>query len=193
MDRGNAGQAIEGLRSELAQVKEAATTLSGQLTTLRNQVEPLELLLVRRVIERRRDMMALRAGVKSAFRDKRKLGVGLGLAAMGAILVGAATNDRYSALTAGVSGLRSTLLGFGTSEWATSLDADFRVVPRNKISAGRNWVTLESLLQTLEKLKVKGDAGGCYESVANVIAAIQQTPGLRHLIPSATGQGGKPP
>lgn len=184
MDSGNAGQAIDSLRGELAQVGEAARMLSRQLTTLRNQVGPLEVALIRQLIEKQRESLALRAGAHSAFRDKRRLGIGLGRAAVGAILAGATTNDGYSALNAGVSGFRGALLRFGTSEWAVSLDSDVRVVPRNQISAGRNWVKLETLLQGLQRLNGSGPNGGdCFSSIADVISRIRQTPGLTYLVP----------
>ncbi len=185
MDSGNANHAIESLRGELVQVETIARGVSAQFTTLCNQVRWLEVALVIHLIERRREALALRAGAGSTFRDKKRLGIGLGVAAIGAILAGATTNDGYSALNAGVAGFRGALLGFGTSEWAVSLDADLRVVPRNQISAGRNWVKLEALLQFLERLTDGSDpnVGDRFGSVADVISRIRQKPGLAYLTP----------
>ncbi len=183
MDSGNTRQATDNLRRELAQIGDTARRVSNQLTSLCNEVRPLEMALLRQALQKHRESLVLRDGTASAMRDKRKLGIGLGLAATAAILAGAMTNDSQCAVNAGLSGFRGMLLGLGESHWAVSLDAELRVVPRNQISPERNWVTLESLLQVLEKLESTGylSSYDCFSSVADIIPTVRETPGLTYL------------
>lgn len=185
MNSDNVVKAADNLRRELTQVKESARGISRQLTTLCNGVRPLEISLLRQVLEKRRESVTLQSGVTSAIRDKRKLGIGLGLAVTATILGGAVGNNKYSALNDGLSALRGTLLGFGKSEWAVSLDAELRVLPRNQISAGCSWVTLESLLQILAQPWDRSEPSSChcFSSIADVISLIRKRPELVYLTP----------
>lgn len=159
--------------------------MSDQLTTLYQEVGPLEIVSLRQALQEHSESLALQNGTTSAMRDKKKLGMVLGLAAAAAILVGAITNDRQYAMNAGLSGFRGTLLGLGESQWAVSLDAELRVVPRNQISPERNWVTLESLLQVMEKIEDASylSSCDCFDSVADIISRVRETPGLMYFVP----------
>lgn len=188
MNCDNVVKAADNLRRELVQVEESARELSRQLTTLCNEVRPLEITLLRQALEKRRESVALQNGATSAIREKGKLGIGLGLAVTAAMLGGAMTGDKYLALNGGVSALRGTLLRFGKSEWAVSLDVELQVLPRNQISSVRSWVTLDSLLQALQQPWDRSEPSGCnsFSSIADIIALIRKRPELVYLTPSST-------
>ncbi len=92
--------------------------------------------------------------------------------------------DKSSVLSGGVSAFNGALQGFGESKWAVSLDRDLLVVPDNRISSGRTWVILESLLQSLEELAEKADVGGPLGGVADIISKLKlQQSKLEYLNP----------
>ncbi len=184
MDASNFNAAVDELRKQLLLGEGAAHQVASRFQTLRSEAEALKIATLKRRLENRRKSLALQAGATST-KDRQKLGIGLGVAAaVGMIFGGVIGRDKSSVLSGGVSAFKGTLQGFGESRWAVSLDRDLLVVPDNRISSGRTWVTLESLLQALEELAEKADVGGPLGGVADIISKLKlQQSKLEYLNP----------
>lgn len=165
---------IDAIGQSLALIENYAHGLAAQLETLCTKAELSKIDILKRGLENRVKLLARQAGVKSVVTDGRKLKVGLVAATAGIVLGGLLGRDGSSALIAGMSGFDGMLQELGKTKWAASLDRDLVVVPRNGITPGRNWVTLESLLLALEELKEKAYAGEEFENHGAIIAKLKK-------------------
>jgi hypothetical protein len=179
----NFRKTVETLGQKLVLIEGCAHELSARLQTLRTKTELLKIDIPKRGLESRTKSLARQAGFKSITRDGRKLKAGLAAAAAGAFLGGAFAKNWLSAINSGISGFDGVMQGFGKSDWAVSLDGDLLVVPRNQITPGRTWVTLQSLLLALEEFKEKARAGEQLDNISAIVAKMKRSRArLVHLL-----------
>jgi hypothetical protein len=171
----NFSKNVGTLGQKLVLIEGCAHELSVQFQTLRIKTELLKIDILKRGLENRTKSMARQAGFKSITRDRRKMKAGLAAAAAGAFLGGVLAKDRLSAFSYGILGFDGVLQGFGNFDWAVSLDGDLLIVPRNQVTPGRSWVTLESLLLALEKLKERVSAGERLDNISSIVAKMKRS------------------
>lgn len=176
---------LDGLKQKLASAESTACKVSNRLQTLCREIESLKIAILQHELEKRKHLLASRAGFTLVVRDNKKLGITLGATALGAILGGALGRDWFSALNGGLSSFDGVLQEVGKAEWAVSLDSKLLVVPRNQIPPGCVWVILESLLLALEALREKTRAGSLVgDSIGSLVARLKEVkPELRYLVP----------
>jgi len=146
-------KALDELRENLVTVERKANDLLLQLPALCKILESLKVDILKSKLEKERRHAARVQGVAAIKQDKGKLGMSLGLGVAGLVLGGALSRDSNFALSTGLGAFDATLQQFGKSLWTVSLDRTTLVVPRDQITAGRFWVTWESLNKAMEKLQ----------------------------------------
>jgi hypothetical protein len=164
---------VDTLGQRLILIVSRAHELSAMFQNFRTKAELLKIDILKRGLENHTKSLARQAGFKSIVRDGRKRKAGLVAAAAGTVLGGILGRDWSAALAAGMSGFDGALQELGKSTWAVSLDGDLLVVPRNQITSGRTWVTLESLLLALEGLKEKIPVGEQFDNISAMVAEIK--------------------
>lgn len=150
---------FRNLNEQLMSVERTSRSLTAKFENLSREAEGLKLGVLECTLERKRVYQAGSKGFAAMKQDKKKLGIGLGLAVAQSLLKGAATKDKSAALAAGISGFSDFVQELGNSRWAVSLDRQFIVVPRDKVFSGRVWVTWESLQAAMEELRQKAIGG----------------------------------
>jgi len=174
MGNSDFNKALGALGQELVLIESRAHELSARFQTLCTKAELLKIDILRRGLENRTKSLARQAGFKSIARGGRNLQAGLAATTAGIVLGGFLGRDGHSALAAGMSGFDGVLQGLGKSKWAVSLDGDLLLLPRNQITPGCTWVTLESLLLVLEELKEKARAGEQFDNIGAIVAEMKQ-------------------
>jgi len=178
-------KAFDELRESLVTVERKANYLSVQLPNLRNTLESLKVDIIRSKLEQERRRVARVRGVTVLKQHKRYLGLSLGLGIAGLVLGRALSGDNDLALSTGLGAFDTALQHFGKSVWAVSLDRTMLVVPRDQTTAGRFWVTWESLNEAMEKLQegtVAGKRLGDLEAIVSELKRDHPLP--RYLLPS---------
>jgi hypothetical protein len=173
MEKADFNKTADALRRETAVVENRAHEISARFQTLCTQAELLKLDIIQRMITNRAKSLARQAGFESMVGDGKKLGVSLAAAVAGLILGGAITRDRLSALACGMSGFDRALQEWGKSRWAVSLDRDLLVTPRDQVTRGRTWVTMEGLLITIEELRARAQNGKECGSLRSVLERLK--------------------
>ncbi len=186
MNGNHLAKAFDEIREDLTTVERRAKDISGRLRARCSTLESLKIdILKSKLMKERRDVARLR-GITALRQDTRKLGIGLGLGVAGLIFGGVLTKNKYSAASTGLRSVDTFTQGLGQSRWAVSLDSKMLVVPRDEVTAGRSWVTLDSLSGAMERLREKALAGEKIGDLQAIVSALEQDhQTLRHLLPPA--------
>jgi hypothetical protein len=142
-------------------------------------------ILKSKLMKAQRDVARLR-GITALRQDTRKLGIGLGLGVAGLIFGGVLTKNKYSAASTGLRTVDAFTQELGQSRWAVSLDSKMLVVPTDEVTAGRSWITLDSLSGAMETLKEKALAGEKIGDLEAIVSELRQDRlRLRYVSPPA--------
>jgi hypothetical protein len=153
MSKSNWDQTLHDLQQDIASIKSRAGTLSMRFKEISRQSEPLKIAFLSHRLEEQRKSLARTRGYESIMRDRKRLGISLGAAAVGLIFGGIVSRDKLYAANTGLSSFDATLLGLGETNWAISLGQNLRFVPENNITPGKTWVTWGSLKSALARLE----------------------------------------
>jgi hypothetical protein len=91
----------------------------------------------------------------SIIRDKKRLPIGVSVAAVSFIAGGLLFNDEWAAANAGLSGLDGALQALGRARWVVLLGKIIVVAASDSIPIQGQWLAWESLKLALEELKRK--------------------------------------
>jgi hypothetical protein len=170
-------KAVADLRNELAYIESACQSVGRGIEILRLEAEPLKMEFLKHSLEKRREAVARQRGFTLLTRDKKKIGASLAVTAANSILGGVIARDKYAALGAGLSGFNGMTQVFGETRWAVSLDKRLMMASYNAIPAEGKWVTLESLISAIDKLKMEALQGKRVGTLDNIIQRLQQSKG----------------
>lgn len=170
-------KAVADLKDELAYIEGACEGISRRIEILRLETEPLKMEFLKHSLEKRREDVARQRGFTLVTRDKKKIGASLAMTAANSILGGVIARDKYAALGAGLSGFNGMMQAFGETRWAVSLDKRLVMAPYNAIPAKGTWVTLESLIAAIDKLKMEALQGKRLGTLDNIIQGLLQSKG----------------
>ena len=132
-------------------------------------------------LEEQRKSTARDRGIASIIKDRKKVRDSLIFAVGSYVFGGLVTRNKYTALTAGMSGLESMVQGFGESKWRVLLGKRIQVVPEETMSSqftGTTWVTLDGFHKTMEELKKRTLLGEKLRSLDDVISKLTKKPRL---------------
>lgn len=160
-------QALDELKKDLVSVEARANNVSKELPGLCRSMESLKLDILESKLERERRRVARVRGFTAIGKDKKKLGIGLGAALAGMFVMAALhddhdeapNRDNVAALGSGIRVLDSCLQGFGSADWAVSMDEAMLVVPADQTVSGRLWVSWQDLVAAIRNLRTKAMAG----------------------------------
>jgi hypothetical protein len=187
MENINVIEIVGKLGQEAVRIESRAHALSASFQTRCTKTEELKIDILKQGLANSAKSLARQAGFKSIVRDRNNLGVSLTAAGIGIAFGAALTGDGLSALASGISGFDGALQELGKSKWAVSLDGDFLITHSNRITPGRTWVTLESLLLALEDLRGKAHAGEQFGDISALVAALKRSQTkLQYLLPVTT-------
>ncbi len=167
-------KSIGNLRKELVQIDDTAAQVASQCRMLQVTVEQLKVAILKQTLLSRSQSQAIQEGITSVVRDKQKLGLSLGVAVTSMILSGGISKDKFTALKKGISAFNATAQEFGRTRFAVSLDRDLLVIPCDRISAVRKWVTLESLLAVSDELMTEASQGIPLGTLDNILQRLSQ-------------------
>jgi len=183
-------EAIAELRNELAYIEGECRAIGRRIEILRLEAESLKMEFLEHSLEKRREAVARQRGFTLLTRDKKKIAASLAVTAANSILGGVIARDKYAALGAGLSGFNGMTQVFGETRWAVSLDKRLMMAPYNAIPAKGTWVTLESLIGALDKLKTEASQGKRLGTLDDIIQGLQQSKGkliyIARLISNST-------
>ena len=174
---------LNGLRHQLASIKNRALADSVRFEELRRQAEFTKIQSLTYQLEARRKHLARSRGVASLIKNPNNLPAA-GLWAVGlSVFIGMFTKDW---LTAGVTGANGVLRGLGETEWAVCLETELAVAPRDSVRQGEVWVTWKSLMIALDELAVcaKDESLG---NLDNIIAELLKNKNVVFVTPLSTG------
>jgi hypothetical protein len=175
MSKNNWEQTLGGLQKDIASIKDKAGTFSMKFKEVSRQSEPLKIAFLSHRLEAQRKSLARTRGYESIMRDRKRLGISLGAAAVGLIFGGIATKDKLYAANTGLSSFEATLQGLGETAWAVSLGKGLRFVPENNVTPGETWVTWDSLKSALARLEKEASHGVKLGNLDSVISRLQKS------------------
>jgi len=106
-------QTLDDLKKEVASIKGRAGISSIEFEEMRKRAESFKVSFLKHRLEERRRSVARSRGYTSITKDRKKFGASLGAAAVGSIVAGIASRDKFIAVKAGLSGFDATLRGLG--------------------------------------------------------------------------------
>ena len=174
MDNNDLTKSIGNLRIGLGQIEGTADKVTNQFHNLQVTAEQLKIAILKQTLLDRSQSEAIQEGMTSVIRDKKKLGLSLGVAVAGMFISGVISKDKHSALVGGLSSFNNTLQGFSRNKFAVSLDRDLLVRPFDQISASRKWVTLESIMAVTEELMADISHGAPLGTLDNILQRLRQ-------------------
>jgi len=171
--------ALADLKQELTSIEGRAREVSKQLELLQREAEALKIDYLQHCLDEQRKKIARRRGFILIFRDREEMRNSLLAIAGGVILGTLITRERPTALQIGMYA-DDMLQKLGEARWFVSLSKEVVVAPEDSLLPGRTWVTWESLLEAMKKLKDKVLLGEKLGNLNNVIFRLNQE-GLIYL------------
>lgn len=185
MEENDWKKVLEELKENLLDIERRANNVSGQLNLLCKISESLKMDILKSKLEKERRHLAQGRGFTALRKNKAALGISLGAAVARMFIGRALGGNKNSALDGGLRAFDASLQDFGETQWAVSLDRKMLVMPRDQIIAGRSWVTWESFMEALQKLRQNAFAGQQLGKLEAIISVLKQDPRLNYLIKSS--------
>ncbi len=175
---------VSNLRKELFLMVREASSIKKYSNGLQSEAEYLKLDFLKYSLEKQRKNIACQRGLATVFKDKKMMRTSLFASAAALILGGLITKDKYAALRAGLSGFDGAVQGFGDAKWAVLLQKDLAIVPYDAIQGRGTWVTLESLIESINELEVEISRGKQLGNLDGIIRRVQQSTKLISIFKS---------
>lgn len=171
-------ETLEHLRHELASTSAKAKDITGRLNILRREAESLKIHTFQYYIEEQRKSIACDRGMTVLIHDKKKIHDSLLWAAGSFVIGGLVTKDKFTALSAGMSGFDGMVQGFGEGKWCILLGKKISIVPEESIRTQVTRLPLLSFNEMMAELKKRALSGGKLGSLDDVISKLTKKPRL---------------
>ena len=165
-------ETLEHLRHELASTSAKAKDITGRLNILRREAESLKIHAFQYYVEEQRKSIARDRGIISLINDKKKVRNSLLMAAGGFVIGGLVTKDKFTALSAGMSGFDGMIQGFGEGKWCILLGKKISIVPEESIPTQVTRLPLLSFDEMMEEFKKRALDGGRMGNLDDVISRL---------------------
>ncbi len=165
-------ETLEHLRHELASTSARAKYITGRINILSREAESLKIDAFQYCAEEQRKSIARDRGIFSLINDRRKVRNSLLMAAGSFVIGGLVTRDKFTALSAGMSGFDGMIQGFGEGKWCILLGKKISVVPEESITTQVTRLPLLSFNEMMEEFKKRALDGGRMGNLDDVISRL---------------------
>ncbi len=166
---------VTDFRQEVTQIRNRASISSSNFLVLKRQADGCKVRFLTHQLEVKRRSLARDRGVTSIVKNGKGLPAALVITFAATIVTGIISKDKYTAATAGLSGLNGALQGIGETDWAVCLDRQLIVTSRNNITVGRVWFTWDSVMAVLNDLEQAAQNGVHLGDLDKVIVEIRKS------------------
>jgi hypothetical protein len=167
-------ETLAKMRQELTLIDTRAKKISQHFQKLTREVESLKVESLQKLLEKKIKSEALRRGVASVIRDRKRLKSGALFAAGNFIIGGLLTQDKWAALNSGLSGLDGALQGFGRARWVVLLGKSIVVAASESTPLEGKWIAWESLKLAMKELRKKAQLGEALGTLDDVLSRLEQ-------------------
>ncbi len=165
-------ETLEHLRYELASTSAKAKDITSRLNILRREAESLKIRTFQSYVKEQRKSIAYDRGMTALIHDKKKIRDSLLWAAGSFVIGGLVTKDKFTALSAGMSGFDGMIQGFGEGRWCILLGKKISIVPEETIPTQVTRLPLLSFNEMMEELKKRALDGGRMGNLDDVISRL---------------------
>jgi hypothetical protein len=165
-------ETLEHLRHELASTSVKAKDVTGRLNILRREAEYLKIHAFQYYVEEQGKSIARDRGIISLINDKIKVRNSLLMAAGSFVIGGLVTKDKFTALSAGMSGFDGMIQGFGEGKWCILLGKKISIVPEESIPTQVTRLPMLSFNEMMEEFKKRALDGGRTGKLDDVISRL---------------------
>ena len=172
MSRYELNETLEHLRHELASTSAKGKDITGRLNILRREAESLKIYTFQYYVEEQRISIACDGGMTVLIHDKKKIRDSLLWAAGSFVIGGLVIKDKFTALSAGMSGFDGMVQGFEEGKWCILLGKKISIVPEESIPTQVTRLPLLSFNEMMEEFKKRALDGGRTGNLDDVISRL---------------------
>ena len=188
MSGGESQQTMLRMRQPLALIQRRAESVCVQSQSLVRQTESVKVESLQKLLEWKIEQEARRRGITSIRRDRRRLPIGVSVAAISFVAGGLLFRDGLAAVNSGLSGFEGALRALGRARWVVLLGKRIVVSASDSIPIEGQWFAWGSLKLALEDLRSKALGGEVLGNLDDVLSRLEQKR-ERRLIPFKLAPG----
>jgi hypothetical protein len=167
-------ETLAKMRQELTLIETRAKKISQHFQKLTREVESLKVESLQKLLAKKIKSEARRRGVASVIRDRKRFESGA-LSAVGNFIIGGLlTQDKWTAVNSGLSGLDGALQGFGRARWVVLLGKSIVVAASENNQLEGKWLAWDSLKLAMEELRKKAQLGEALGTLDDVLSRLEQ-------------------
>ena len=167
-------ETLAKMRQKLTLIETRAKKISQHFQKLTREVESLKVESLQKLLAKKIKSEALGRGVASVIRDRKRFESGAFSAVGNFIIGGLLTQDKWTAVNSGLSGLDGALQGFGRARWVVLLGKSIVVAASENNQLEGKWLAWDSLKLAMEELRKKAQLGEALGTLDDVLSRLEQ-------------------